>query len=449
MRHVAARIALALGILTAACAREESGTPTNLLLVTLDSVRPERFEHPERYSALPLSLAHFREESVRFTRCISTAPGTLPAAASILTGRYPRELGFPAPDRRLPEDVPTLAELLGRAGFDTAGFVAPFSLRPRSGIGRGFAKYEAPGAYRVEDYDVTDRARSWLREPERLATPWFLWVHMNAAHGPYAALETPFLPLNFFYKAQVPVPREEDRRLDDARSSSGRGGVPAYQRLNVPPTLANYRPLYDARVRVGDWFANELRHVLKLTGQYRDTVIVVVGTHGEALGENGIEFDHGENLYPEVLSVPLWLRVPGRSAADVSRIVSHVDLVPTLLEVLGQPPAPVSGRDMLAPGEADDARVVFSELLPPLGAGAWTSASRGDLTLVRTETAALELFRGPDRVPDSARVTEMDALRRALEDYERRPLADVPRVEMAERDTGRLEALGYVVSRFE
>lgn len=432
-------------LVAAGCARAE-GRPVNLLLVTMDAVRADRFDAPERFSELPLALAAFSAEATRFTGLVASAPETLPAVASILTGRHPRELGHPAPDRLLPSEIATLAEILSHAGFDTAAFVAPASLRPETGIARGFSTYVSPGGLRDEDYEVTDRARDWLLEPARRERRWFLWVHLNAAHGPYRALESAFAPLKVFYRSSVPPERGRERRIPFATGNSGTGGVPDYQTVRAPALFGAYRSYYDARVKVGDWFANELRHVLKITGQYADTVIVVSGTHGEALGEHGVEFDHAEDLFREGLEAPLLVRVPGRAPSVVAGTVSHVDVFPTLLAALGLPAREASGRDLFAGGSG----FALSEIYPPIGPAVAIALTAGSRKLIRSDVGVLEFdLHGDPAEQHGFAPRPEDDLARRLAALAEKPVAEVERLELDSRERTRLHGLGYVLSRFD
>lgn len=439
--------ALAL-LLLAACGGSGGAAPANLVLVTLDCARADRFEHPELTSELPLALASFAAESARFTGLVACAPETLPAAAAIHTGRHPRELGRPGPDAPLPADVPTLAEVLAAAGFDTAAFVGPCTLAPGTGIARGFARYSAPAGARDEDSEVFERAREWLLEPARAERRFFLWVHLSGAHGPYRLLEeSPFNPLNFFYKWSVAPDAGADARIPFANGNSGVGGVPEYQRVTAPALRSAYTRYHDARWRVGDWFANGLRHVLKATGRYDRTVFAVCGTHGESLGEHGVEVDHGEDLHREALETPLMIGVPGRPPETVARTVSQVDLLPTLLAALRVPAPESSGRDLLAAGAGDGP--AFSELWPPLGPSEQTSATHGARRIVRTPEGAVayDLARDPGELRGAPPAAD-DPLLRALEAFEARPVRATPRSRPERDELGRLFDLGYVLARF-
>ena len=130
---------------------------------------------------------------VRFAR-LSPAPLTLPAHASLMTGRHPYTHGVRNNGHFvLAADVPTLAELFAAAGYDTAAFVSSFVLDRQFGLARGFARYDdaldqAP-AGRPTSLELERRgdrtlaaAAAWLREPGRGgAAPVFLWVHLYDA----------------------------------------------------------------------------------------------------------------------------------------------------------------------------------------------------------------------------------------------------------------------------
>ncbi len=447
------RVFFALCLLPLACSDSSatSAPPRNLLVVTMDSVRADRFEAPELFNELPLALAHLQAEAQQF-RGISSSPATLPAVASLFTGRHSRELGYPAPDRRLPEEIATLAELFSAKGYDTAAFVSSRALDTKNGIERGFATFSGPDGARTEDYEVTQAAREWLSTESRADKPWFLWVHLNAGHGPYSALETAFNPLNFFYKAMVPAGRSLERKLEKSDSNSGAGALPSYQRIAGPPLFGRYRSFYDARVRVGDWFANELRHSLKYTEQYDRTVFAVIGTHGEALGEHGIEFDHGHNLFDEVLRVPFILRVPGRAAAQSDRLASHVDFAPTLGALFGLELSSPSGTDLFSSGDDVDAPVI-SELYSPIGAESVVSIRSNDWSLIRTAGLPSSVFDLPNDVTQSnplsgPEVPATTNLQGQLDQLDSLIIPELRRMELNSTTRGELRALGYILNRF-
>jgi hypothetical protein len=237
---------------------------------------------------------------------------------------------------RLPPDgPPTLAEQFQAAGYATAACVGCFVLDRRFGLDRGFEHYDfqvGAGGHlpHMPDFNerdarlVTDAALAWLGARDR-DRPWFLWVHYFDPHRPYRS------------------------------------------------------PLADRPEFAGRPYAAEIAHMdaelgRLLTGIDRDrTLVIVVGDHGESLGEHG-EPTHGLFLYDSTVRVPLILTGPGldgRAWRLDDRLVSLVDLLPTLVDLLALPDAPPSdGVSLLAPVDPD--RAVYLETELPLGTWGWS-----------------------------------------------------------------------------
>ena len=266
----------------------------------------------------------------------------------VLTGRDPRDLGNPGPTRAIPAGVPTLATLLRQRGYQTGAVLPTLTLPAELGLAAGFDAWLAPpgGIARREDFAVTREARHWLLSQDG-AKPWLLWVHLNAAHGPYRAALEPFGSLAPFaarVRAQGPGDRSALRVLPD---NSGRGGIPAYQAIPGFRSAAQYQRLHDVQTLVGDFYAGELLDTLKVLSAQPNTIVAIVGTHGESLGEADIHFNHGENLDESALWVPLIVHVPGQAPAVIGDAVSNLDVMPTLLTLAGAPAATeVDGVDL-------------------------------------------------------------------------------------------------------
>ena len=320
-----------------ACARDAGGEPPlNLLLVSLDTVRADRIGAYGYALAETPALDRLASEGVRFEQAMTVAPLTLPAHASLLTGLLPRRHGLRNNGAgRLPDSVPTLATVLAERGYRTGAFVGAFVLDRRFGLERGFATYDdeiprRPGGTSLEaerpGHEVVERALAWLAGGEGsqqaangpaderdVSEPFFAWVHLFDAHAPYAARE-PF----------------------------------ASRHLASP---------YDAEVAAVDFEVGRLLAALEERDLARRTVVVVVGDHGEGLGDHG-EPTHGLLLYESTLRVPLVVRAPGLvdHGWSVAEPVGLADLAPTVLGLLApdgqQGVAPalglVDGRDLSA-----------------------------------------------------------------------------------------------------
>ncbi len=301
-------------MLAQACA--EAPRP-NVLLVTFDTTR---FDHlgctgdPEARTPVVDSLA---ARGLLFERAYAPVALTLPSHATLHTGLEP--IGHGVHDNGhfvLSPEVPTLAEVLSEAGYDTGAFVSAFVLHHRYGLDQGFGAYgddvrsegtglagtvpQRPGA------EVVDAAATWLaaRRPER---PFFLWAHFYDPHEPR--------------KAETSV-----EGIDDG---------------------------YRAEIAYADAHLGRLLEHVQRAGGGRSTLIVFTADHGESLGEHG-EATHGLVAYDSTLHVPLVLVGPRVPAGARSRALArHVDVMPTVLEALGlSGPKGLPGRDLLRAARA-------------------------------------------------------------------------------------------------
>jgi arylsulfatase A-like enzyme/Tfp pilus assembly protein PilF len=441
----------------------------DVFLITVDTLRADRLPAYGYGGIAAPAFDGLAREAVRFTSAATAVPFTLPAHSSIMTGAYPPRHGVRENvGYSLDPALPTLAEVLGGAGWATGGFVSAFVLDGRWGIGRGFATY-------FDDFDLRGMERADLGSVQRdgaetiaAAVDWldgkgagpaprrpvFLWLHLFEPHDPY----TPPEP----YRSRYPG-----------------------------------RP-YDGEVAYADALVGRFRAALAERGLWNDSLTIVTGDHGEGLGDHGEAF-HGFFVYDSTVRVPLFVRLPGGAGGGrvVDAAVSHVDLLPTVLDLVGvAPPAGVHGRS-LAPllagdggsggaadgggsdptgsgrggdgdgggergrgGERDGAGepVVYSESLYPLLHYGWAplrAVRAGGLKLIAAPRPELyDLAADPGEVRDltAARRPEARALLRRLaalrEEIERG--APAPAAEPAALDEEALEqlrALGYVAGR--
>ena len=395
------------------------GDPPNVLLISLDSLRADRVIDWASHYTEPTRLARFASASTLFALCRTVSPGTASAAASLLTGRDPRDLGNPGPTRAIPAGVPTLATLLRQRGYQTAAVLPTLTLPAELGISAGFDAWLAPpaGIARREDFAVTREARDWMLS-QGSTKPWLLWVQLNAAHGPYRAALEPFGSLAPFaarVRAQGPADRSVLRVLTD---NSGRGGIPAYQAMPGVRSAAQYQKLHDVQTLVGDFYAGEVLDTLKVLAAESNTIVAIVGTHGESLGEEDIHFNHGENLDDSALWVPLIIHVPGQAPAVIGDPVSILDVMPTLLTLAGAPPpAQVDGVDLApvwrAGGVPSDRPGVLSVLDPPQGPEALVAVSGRRFRVERDATGAVRTLELSHPASPTGDATNGDAVERS------------------------------------
>jgi choline-sulfatase len=289
----------------------------NVLLVTLDTTRADRLGSYGYAGAATPHLDRLAAGGIRFTQAMSPAPLTLPAHASLMTGRNPYAHGVRNNGHFvLAADVPTLAERFAAAGYDTAAFVSSFVLDRQFGLARGFATYDDaldPPRGLADSLELERRgdrtvaaAAAWLAgRPATPSRPYFLWVHLYDAHDPY----TP----------------------------------PASYRASFEG-----RP-YDGEIAFQDAMVGELLGRAGHGGASGAPLVVVAGDHGESLGEHG-ESTHGLFVYESAIRIPLLVSWPGVLAPRVvDPVVGLVDVAPTVTALAGVAPIEgVDGRSLVA-----------------------------------------------------------------------------------------------------
>ena len=362
--------------------------PESLVIVSLDTVRRD---HLSTYGYARKTSPHLdalAEESLVFEGAFAQHVNTHPSHASMFTGLYPNVHGSIYNGMRLPAGRATLAQLLVGAGFRTAAFVSGATMVAQTGLDRGFEVYDdSLGGARRDGGATVALALDWLgqRIPgERF----FLFVHLFDAHGPYTFEDPPR------FRSTGPGP-ELVR-------------IPAYQRLRdesgqLRVDLNEYVDRYDSLIHYSDDQLGKLLAALDLD----TSVVVVLSDHGETLGERHHSLDHGGQTTDEQIRIPLIMSVPRQRGRRLADLVETVDLVPTLLELLGVP-APealeVQGRSLvpliLGPEvESAPERAVFSSALalaPRHADRGYRFELGGQIHSLRTERWKLVRYPGTD-----------------------------------------------------
>jgi len=280
-------------------------TSPEVFLITIDTLRADHvhcygYDHVQT-PALD-GLAH---DGLRFAQAFTASPITNTSHASILTGLLPGSHGVTDFAVPLSPAHETIAELLKKQGYHTAAFIGAVILDSKTlapGFDRGFDYYdnfpEHPqtkarwGRVERRGMDVAQHAEAWLSKHP--AGPHFMWVHLYDPHDPY---EPP------------------------------------------PPYSQTYKDdLYDGEIAYADSALAHFIAYLKQSARYRNAIIIVVGDHGEGLGEHN-EDTHGIFLYDSTTHVPLIIKLP--DALDAGTVVQAqvrtIDIVPTVLDIVGAP----------------------------------------------------------------------------------------------------------------
>jgi arylsulfatase A-like enzyme len=334
---------LALSSLWSGCGRTavqtESPAPTtNVILISIDTLRPD---HLECYGyGVPTSpnLDAFCEESVVFRQAIAQAPSTLHSHASIFSSLLPHHHGASWGGKtRLPEEALTITELLRSVGYATGGFAGGGQMDGVFGLDQGFDVYKLPGQ---EHFLGTVRhGIEWLDgTPGR---PFFLFLHSYEVHHPYTPSPEHLALVAGDYAGSLP----DEISIEFLREvNSGETGLETGDLDHIIST-------YDAEIRSVDDGFSYLVAALKERDLYDDTLIVFTSDHGEEFGEHGVVGWHSHTLFDELLRVPLIIRFPGgaHAGAQVEAQVRSLDIAPTLAATLGLPvPDDFDGVDLTA-----------------------------------------------------------------------------------------------------
>ena len=398
------------GIFLTGCDRESSDTTEtpridrpSILLVTLDTTRADRlgFESPQFETPTLDALA---ARGAQFAHAYATVPMTLPAHASMFTGRYPSEHGIHENGRYLPGDQTLLAAEMKSRGYATAAFVSGYPLSSEFGVARGFDHFDDDfGGSGVERdaASTTERALEYLQERNG---PLFVWVHYFDPHEPY----------------------------------------------DPPPPFAEAYPgdPYQGEIAFMDRELGRLIAGFEANAADGESKIVVVGDHGEGLGEHG-EMLHGKLLYQGVMRVPLVVAGSGIETQRVDRPVSSRQAYDT---VLGW----ADGEE--APGWfSESSEPVLAEALKPYLQYGWqpqVMGVSGSFKVIRSgETEVYDVVADPGEQRNLAGETEVDrTLLQAVRDYPVNPVSsgeedggqgETQTQALSEEAVRKLASLGY------
>jgi choline-sulfatase len=377
---VPVHILLTLTLLATMAAAREPSAPVkaplpDVYLITIDTLRADHV-HCYGYDRVQTpALDALARDGVRFSQAFTPSPITNTSHTTILTGLLPSAHGVTDFAIPLSPAHATWAELLRKKGYHTAAFIGAVILDSKTlapGLDRGFDFYdnfpENPqtksrwGRVERRGMDVVQHAETWLSAHP--AGPHFVWVHLYDPHDPYE----PPAPYSQTYKDH----------------------------------------LYDGEIAYADAALANFMDYLKKQGWYQNSLVVVVGDHGEGLGEHNEE-THGIFLYDSTTHVPLIVKMPANrrpragapaphlspatqntragapaphgpsqtaeqteSSKVVGAQVRTTDILPTVLDLTGAPrPERLDGESLkpyLIGGESAD-RTAFGETDYPLRFG--------------------------------------------------------------------------------
>jgi arylsulfatase A-like enzyme len=294
----------------------------NVLLVAIDTLR---WDHLGCYGASrPVSpaLDALAAEGTRFEHAYATAPWTTPSVATLHTGLMPSAHGLTRPKQGLSEELETLAEILRAAGWSTTGVVSNPHLRSKYGFEQGFDSWidvDAKDHRHVSTQGVTRSVVDALRGYAESAEPFFLFALYFDPH--YSYVRHP----------QFGFAKGPSGRLVGGESIAKLRGMSEDITAEEVDFL---KAVYDEEIRFTDQGIKRVLTALEEFGLAEDTVVAVVGDHGEEFFEREW-LGHARTLYEELVRVPFLLRAPGAAPRVVEEPTSLLSVAPTLLDLVG------------------------------------------------------------------------------------------------------------------
>lgn len=329
------------------------GVAKNLLLISIDTLRRDAIgAYGGTRNATP-AIDVFAESAVTFDGAWTHSPKTAPAHMSMFTSLPPSAHGVgnlnTTGAQRLSDSIRTLPEVLQDAGFATGGFTGGGNAKGSLGFDRGFDAFDDTGE---PLHEKIRRAEPWLMEANASGQPWFCFLHTYHVHDPYFP---PPKYLQRFASKDYDGPILSTKKAIRDAIEAGDDLAPNMEghakitwnywyrvRERNPKDLAHLHDLYTAGVAHMDFILGAFLRRLIDAGIDENTVIVLTTDHGEEFGEHG-QVRH-EQLWAELAHVPLMVMLPdGRyGGTRIAEPVRHIDLLPSLLDLLDVEDVPLS-----------------------------------------------------------------------------------------------------------
>ena len=423
-----------------------ANTP-NVILITLDTVRADHLSLLGYERDTTPNLKRLAQEATVYTQAIAPGNMTLSSHASMFTSLYPswHQAHFDkGHDQAQPLDAkyPVLAQILADKGFDTIGIVSNYLFLSHGfGLDRGFTYHDSAGPplMLTKSYVLRNAVRNFLAlflEPWQYDSIFRRAQDINDSALAILEKENPrkfFLFLNYMDAHGPYLPPARFATLFPGRDS--RMIARHYPNMERQ-VIAEKRPIsdrerrhlisqYDGGIAYMDACIGAFLDQLKQRGLYDNTLLIIAADHGEAFGERNI-MGHGLSVYQDEVHVPLLIKYPHSTAGEVSGDpVSLIDLMPTVLDVLGYGvPKNIQGHSLLqrAPHDA------VSESFPHPFASRWNpkysqaeqAIFSGSMKFIESSAGKKELYdlsRDPNELHNLLPAGPAPALETRLTDF--------------------------------
>lgn len=315
--------------------------PIHVVLFLIDTLRADRLGAYGYDKPTTPNIDALAKESVLFEHALATEGWTLPSVPSIFTSTFACEHNLIIDRMQLSAELLTLPQRLQAAGYYTTSFYANPYLGAVTGLSRGF------DIARRMPFADGETVGAWLKERPS-DRPYFLYLHNLEPHDPW---KTPARYVKRFGEVTPAESRRISRLMLKYKPLmradwKGERGLGATDNTKLQDSyleqlhqlLDQHLILYDASVHLADERLGSAIAALKAAGQWQRTLFILVADHGEEFNDHGA-YIHGQSLYQELIHVPLLIKLPDAAHAGqrVAHPVSLVDLMPTIMDVLGRP----------------------------------------------------------------------------------------------------------------
>lgn len=317
---------------------DNSDKKPHVFIYLVDTLRADHLGCYGYHKETSPFIDEFSAEGVLFVNAFANASWTKPTVASLLTGMYPNKHGAEDRPDVLPDSVAMLPEILQSSDYHTLYIISNGNVAREFNFDQGNDYYEVVTPHDYTSSELINKAFfNWFSENgEKVDKPLFAYLHTVDPHHPYTPKE-PFLKFKIEDKEREGLAiRQNVLRKKRREGLSGED-------------IEYIISLYDCEILHNDYYFQEFINFLKEKNLYDDSIIVILGDHGEQFDEHG-ELYHGLSIYNEEIQVPIIIKFPHKEFEGYRPkfIMTQVDILPTILDYLGIPfPKGVDGISVL------------------------------------------------------------------------------------------------------
>lgn len=292
----------------------------NLILISIDALRPDRMGVYGYQNKTTPNIDAWAKQAAVFSNAISVAPFTITSFTALFTGKHVTNLKGKKARLEFNTSNASLAEILKKQGYTTAGFVQNKLLfKGNSQLHLGFDQYTDYNEGKKIEVGLIDNIKNWI--VGHSSKKMFLWVHIMPPHYPYV----PYYP---YICAQSEKNCDEARSTDLVVMKKEVEAVTGCNKESLTPHGLNdlQNLLYDSEVNYSDYLFGQILAQIKKSGLDKNSIIVLYGDHGEGFDHN-YYYAHAENVYQSTIRIPLIIAHPQITRQQkISRLIQNVDL---------------------------------------------------------------------------------------------------------------------------